>query len=157
MSRYKWVYCPAGCLGHPAPSGSMNPEYYTRRLFDVGIEVDGSLHNPNGYPDDIVRTAIEAAEARRHQRRSEATKEAAATRRRRQQQRINSAALALAAGKSIGPRSSCYVCGRGLDDPQSVARGIGSECWQDVLRFMELAAASRINSRPAQRNGAHDV
>jgi hypothetical protein len=39
---------------------------------DVGILEDGSLHNPNGYPDELVRTALLAADARhREQDRAE--------------------------------------------------------------------------------------
>jgi hypothetical protein len=44
MGRYKWVY-------H-----------------------DNARHNPNGYPEDIVRTAVLAADTRRHERRSAAAK-----------------------------------------------------------------------------------
>jgi Family of unknown function (DUF6011) len=36
-------------------------------------------------------------------------------------------------GDKIDPRNNCVICGRGLDDPQSIARGVGSECWQDVV------------------------
>jgi hypothetical protein len=36
-------------------------------------------------------------------------------------------------GGRYGPRRNCTICGRGLDDAQSIARGIGSECWQEVL------------------------
>jgi hypothetical protein len=71
MSQYKWVRCPVG-QGHPAPPGTMNIEYYTSRLFDIGINADGSLHNPNGYPPETVRAAVLAVDARRHERRSQA-------------------------------------------------------------------------------------
>jgi len=37
-------------------------------LWDVGINPDGELHNPRGYPPDTVRAAITAAEARPGQR-----------------------------------------------------------------------------------------
>jgi hypothetical protein len=30
------------------------------RLCDAGILPDGTLHNPGGYPDDIVRAAVHA-------------------------------------------------------------------------------------------------
>ncbi|MGA8654376.1 MAG: hypothetical protein WB677_27810, partial [Xanthobacteraceae bacterium] len=61
-------------------------------LFDVGILDDGTLHNPKGYPDDQVRAAVLAAEARRrerqHERRSAGAKKAAITRARRKEKRI---------------------------------------------------------------------
>jgi hypothetical protein len=54
MGKYKWVR-----------SG-------VDMLFSVGILADGSLHNPNGYPEDVVRAALLAADARHHERRSAA-------------------------------------------------------------------------------------
>jgi hypothetical protein len=71
MSEYNWVR---------HPDGDQN-----QRLHDVGINADGTLHNPNGYPEEIVRAAVLAADARRHARRSESAKKAAETRKRRQQ------------------------------------------------------------------------
>ena len=44
------------------------------RLFNVGILADGSLYNPNGYPADVVRAAVLAADIRRHERASQAAK-----------------------------------------------------------------------------------
>jgi hypothetical protein len=45
--------------------------------------------------------------------------------------------------QSIGPRSNGAVCCRGLGDPESIARGIGSECWQDVLREITKLTATQ--------------
>jgi hypothetical protein len=48
----------------------MKPKSYrwvwweTGRLFDIGILADGSLHNPNGYPESDVRAAIQEAQER---------------------------------------------------------------------------------------------
>jgi hypothetical protein len=55
-SIWKWV-----C--HPEKAGI--------RFRDVGILADGTLHNPNGYPDDIVRLVVEAAIARLAAKRKE--------------------------------------------------------------------------------------
>ena len=38
------------------------------RLYDVGLNADGSLHNPGGYPEQTVRDAIAAAQDYRHRR-----------------------------------------------------------------------------------------
>ena len=100
---------------------------------NVGFEADGTLHNPNGYPTEAVRAAVEATLAHWHMRRSAAAKKAALTRARRREKLVYSAARTIAARQETGPRDHCYVCGRGLNDPDSVKRGIGSECWQDVL------------------------
>jgi hypothetical protein len=114
----------------------------TEQLYSVGIEADGTLFNPNGYPDDIVRAACLATEARWHERRSQAAKKAAKTREERQKHRVWLIAKQIVAKQQTGPRRRCCICGRGLDDPQSITRGIGSECWQGVLdQIGELSEA----------------
>ncbi len=115
--------------------------YGAKLLFNVGILDDGTLHNPNGYPDDIVRAAVLGAEARRHERRSESAKKAAETRRARRDRKVQQIAERARQGQGIGNRSHCYVCGKSLGDPASIARGIGPECWQDVLSVAEALAA----------------
>jgi hypothetical protein len=139
MSRYKWVHCPAGCQGHPAPPGTLNPTYYTSRFFHVGIMDDGTLYNPHGYPEELVRAAVLAADARKHERRSLAAKKAAATKSERRALKVLIIAKRAAAEQAIGPRSRCYVCGKKLTDRQSIERGIGPECWQDVLNTVTEA------------------
>jgi hypothetical protein len=135
MSRYKWVW--------------LNDER-RERLFQVGILDDGTLYNPNGYPEDVVRTAVLAADSRHHERRSHAAKEAAKTRQERQQAKVYIVARRIVAGKGIGHRSHCYICGRGLSDRQSIDRGIGSECWQNVLNAITALQAERRNLLPEQ-------
>jgi hypothetical protein len=149
MSKYRLVPCPVGCQGHPAPSGSLNPNYYTNRLFNVGINTDGTLYNPNGYPEDEVRAAVLAADARRHERRSKAARRAAETRADRRQDRVTYIAKRVAAAQQTGPRQHCCVCGRYLTDPESITRGIGSECWQHVLaQISEITRAAREEAQP---------
>src|SRR5262245_48508390 len=130
-SLYKWVHAPEGT-----------------KLFGVGIFLDGTLRNPYGYPEDVVRAAVLAADERRHKRRSEAAKEAAETRRRRTQARVYQVAKRITSGGSFGPKQRCVICGKALDDPQSVERGIGSECWQDVLgQITRQRASERVPMR----------
>jgi hypothetical protein len=81
-----------------------------------------------------VKAAVEAADARRHERKSQAAKKAAETRARRREKKVYSVVTRLLAADPIGPRINCIVCGRGLTDAQSIDRGIGSECWQDILK-----------------------
>jgi hypothetical protein len=109
----------------------------TARLESVGILEDGSLHNPNGYPEETVRTAVAEAEERQRERRSRGAQQAATTRARRQEQKVYAAAKRITEGLQTGPRENCCICGRGLDDADSVARGIGSDCWQLVLTELE--------------------
>jgi hypothetical protein len=108
-----------------------------QRLENIGIREDGSLHNPNGYPEEFVRAAVLSAEARRHTRRSRAAAKAAETRRRRVEQKVYRVAGNLRLGHRYGPAQHCYICEKALGDPDSVARGIGSECWQHVLAALE--------------------
>ena len=138
MSRYKWVW---------------EDLEKRKRLYNVGILPDGTLHNPNGYPEEMVRAAVLAADQRRHEHKSQAAKKAAATRQERQQLKVHIVALRAAAGQGTGPRHHCYVCGRALEDPQSIARGIGSECWQDVLGKITAArnkaeAGKTLSAKP---------
>jgi hypothetical protein len=116
----------------------------SERLRSVGILPDATLWNPNNYPEDIVRAAIAAAEAQRHERRSKAAKKAAVTRQRRQERKVlEIAKRSLAEHEYCFPnRTNCEICGRGLGDPQSIQRGVGSECWQDVLRMIQRLRAA---------------
>jgi hypothetical protein len=110
------------------------------RLYDIGRNADGTLHNPNGYPEELVRAAIDGAEERQRQRRSNAAKKAAETRRRRTEARIYQVARRIVDGEVFGPSDHCDLCGRGLDDPESIKRGIGSDCWQFVLDIIKAPA-----------------
>jgi hypothetical protein len=110
------------------------------RMLDVGILADGTLHNPNGYPDDIVRAAVEQAIARRGDRRKASAAKAAVTRKRRHDKRVHMVATKLLRGEGISRQNRCCICQRKLDDEASIARGIGSECWQGLLDYMGRAA-----------------
>lgn len=126
MSRWRWVYRDAE---RPRDGG---------RFYDVGVNEDGTLHNPRGYPEADVRAAVAVAEERQHQRRREAAAKAAVTRRRRQERKVYEVAQRIATGGQYGPTTACVICGRGLSDPPSIQRGIGSECWQGVLEGIDV-------------------
>ena len=125
-------------IGHPeAPYGGFR---------NIGIQADGTLHNPNGYPEEIVRAAIAEAEERRRQRRSDAAKKAAVTRRARQEQKTYELAQKLLEGIDVfGPANWCEICRKALGDPQSIARGVGSDCWQAVLKFADDIKAQKAS------------
>jgi hypothetical protein len=134
-TKYRWVPC--------------GPE----KLYDVGILADGSLHNPNGYPDNLVRDAVMAANERRHNRRSDSAKKAAVTRQRRQDKRIYLTVAALKRGEQLKPSARCIVCRKPLDDPESISRGIGSECWQGVLAALERTVRADTARADQQHTG----
>lgn len=128
MSKYRWVY--NRITNEP------------RRLTDVGILDDGTLHNPNGYPDDLVRQCVLAADEAVHLWRSEAAKKAAVTRAKRRERKVYIASEKIVQGHVYGPRTHCVICGKGVSDPPSIERGIGSDCWQDVLKQLEKRKAA---------------
>src|SRR5262245_61706126 len=117
MSTYRWI------------------NHEGTKLYDIGILADGALHNPNNYPEDAVRAAVAEANARRHERRSLAARKAAETRKLRQERKVYRIAQRITEGHDIGPGNHCALCGKGLSDSESIRRGIGSECWQGVLKI----------------------
>jgi hypothetical protein len=123
MSGYRWVFNPDD---RSAP-----------HLYDVAINDDGTLRNPHGYPDELVRRGVLAADQRRQERRSNAAKKAAATRARRLEQRVYAIAKLIIKGRCFGPNQHCQVCGKAVTDQESIQRGIGSDCWQGVLRTIQ--------------------
>ena len=85
---------------------------------------------------DVLR-ALVAANRRQKARRSAAARKAAETRRERREAKVYRLVRHLEEGGDLpGPRQKCSLCGKGLGDPSSIKRGIGSDCWQDVLRAM---------------------
>jgi hypothetical protein len=109
-------------------------------LYAVGILADSTLWNPDKYPEKKVREAVLAAQERDKQKRSTAAKKGAQERSTRQERQTAAFAKRNVAGERIfGPRAHCAICSKAIDDPQSVERGIGSDCWQNILRYMQAA------------------
>jgi hypothetical protein len=115
---------------------------YKQKLYDVGILPDGTLHNPNDYPEDLVRESVASAERQQHERRSEAAKRAAKTRERRKQLMVSRVAQRLLQNERIKPSLNCVICGKGLGDRESIERSIGSDCWQQVLQAITRMRAA---------------
>jgi Family of unknown function (DUF6011) len=115
-TKYKWV------------------RHGSQILHQVGILADGTLYNPRGYPDDLVREAVLAANESSRVSRSKAAKKAASTRAARLERLVYKVVQKLKLGHKFGPCTHCVICGKGLDDPVSIERGIGSDCWQRVLQ-----------------------
>lgn len=127
-----------------------SPDAPSGRFNDIGTNPDGSLWNPNGYPEDAVRAALAAAAERQHRKRSEAARKAATTRARRRERNLAAIVAQLRSGGVLAPADACRLCGKALDDPESIARGIGSDCWQDVLTRMETAPPALFDARNAE-------
>jgi len=43
-------------------------------------------------------------------------------------------------GEETGPATRCILCNKKLVDEESIARGIGSECYQGVIKLAETLA-----------------
>lgn len=122
--KYRWVRKP----GARFTGGDV--------LYDVGILADGTLHNPKGYPEDIVRAAVLEAVERGKKRRSDAAKKGTQTRAIRMEKKVYEVVQKLRLGHKYGPRANCIICEKELGDQQSIERGIGSDCWQRVMNAM---------------------
>jgi hypothetical protein len=111
---------------------------------NVGVEQDGSLFNPNGYPEDKLRLVIERVFEEKHKRRSAGAKKAAVTRAKRVEAKLYEVVQRLKDGGTFLTAAECEICGKRLDDPQSRARGIGSDCWQRVLDRLGHKSLRRV-------------
>jgi hypothetical protein len=125
-----------------------NLEHPGKLVYKVGFYDDGTLYNPEGYPEEEARRLIEPRYAKWKEEREERRKRGAAraviTRARRREKLINEIADKMVRDEQIGPRHSCCICKRKLTDEVSIARGIGSECWQGILDWVERKRAAKV-------------
>ena len=118
----------------------------TTRFRDVAIDQHGALTNPRGYPEQEVREAIAAAQAQKSARRKAGAVKAAQTRARRRALKVDLVARQIVAGRIFGPAARCACCRKGLGDPVSIKRGIGSECWDGILTLIERNQSSKLQT-----------
>jgi hypothetical protein len=83
-----------------------------------------------------VRAAAMRILRQEKDRRQQAAKRASDTRAARRNQDVYLAASLYMRGR-LSPSNMCFICHRAITDPSSAQRGIGSECWQEVLRVAE--------------------
>jgi hypothetical protein len=74
----------------------------------------------------------------RNERKQTAIDKAVASRHRRHVQKIYEICRDLIEREQLGPSGFCKNCHRALTDEVSIRRGIGPECWQHVMRGIEL-------------------
>ena len=137
---YRWVWA-------PGPGRDYSALLYRDRLWGVGIYADGTLRNPRGYPEDVVREAVTAAIEQQRQRRSWAAQRAAATRRKRHDIQLDVVAMRIREGHTFGPRHRCYKCDKLLTDSRSIELGIGSDCWQRIMCRLEALTTAAVEHR----------
>lgn len=119
MSKYRWI------------------RQNGKKYLAVGIEENGSLFNPNNYPEEELRAALIQTEANAHLRRSEASKRSAITRRKREEKKIHQYVKLMLEDQEIPYTTHCYICGRYLQEEESRVRAIGPECLQNLYRVAE--------------------
>jgi hypothetical protein len=142
-SAWKWVR-------HPDGRRILNPE-----VLHDGHTITSATSGNVTAAAEIVRAVFVARQAF-HERRSRAAKKAAETRARRKELQVYRIAKELLAGGCLLPSSHCRICKKAVTDPESYARGIGSDCWQGVLGAMERqrkAAADPALPAAVEANG----
>ena len=110
-----------------------------RRIPGAVFTLADGAHAPGEDPRTVLE-ALVLANRRLAAHRSAAAKKAAATRERRRHLYGQKLALRLANGESFGPSTTCRLCEKPVTDPESIARGVGSDCWQFVMSFLERKA-----------------
>jgi hypothetical protein len=71
------------------------------------------------------------------------------TRRRLRAERLAAIARDYPAAKRAGEDYRCLLCGRPLEDPLSISRALGAECWRELERAREAPAAQDPAPDPA--------
>ena len=110
--------------------------YEGERIDWPEFRADGTAR-AEGVSERTVLEALVNANRKLRDKRSRAARAAAETRARRRDKELYRIAHTINVGGRTGPQMHCLLCGRGLTDEESIARGVGSECWQHVLDVME--------------------
>lgn len=112
------------------------------------ITADGELkqepHQGKAFTELSEREAAEyiwLATTKQKVRRSRSAKKAAQTRVERQKRDTYRIANRLIEGGQLTPSAKCVICGKKVTDDSSYQRGVGSDCWQAVLRIIQQGGA----------------
>ena len=103
----------------------------------------GHIDRVFGNPVKSLQLVLKKLEERKA-----ATQRGVDTRARRRESQINAVVKAIFEGEAIGPRSRCACCRKNLDDPLSIQRGIGPECYEAITQMVERERAAAADSRP---------
>ena len=102
------------------------------------------LHSEDA-SDDEVKAWLVAALDRRTARRKASAAKAVATRQRNHELKVKYVASLHRAG-ILKPNTECSICGKAIYDEYSQRRGVGPDCWQQVMDY--LAVTSELADVP---------
>lgn len=129
VSRWKWIRTPEGRI--------KSPTVWIENGEVVRAESEGDYT-----PDQTVRAVYRALKQDRKARQV-AAKKAAVTRARRRELKVHRVVERYRETGVLTPSHKCQICGRALDDRESIERGIGSEWWQGVLSIITASKARK--------------
>ncbi len=116
-----------------------------RKVFNVKIANENGVSKiafDGEFSESEVRQTVLKILQREKGRRQEAAKRAVETRAIRRKQDVYRAAK-LYAENNLTPSRRCLCCKRVITDLTSFQRGVGSECWQEVLRVFETLSREK--------------
>jgi len=141
--RWKWITLPSG-----------------ERVYDVSLSrCDGrATVSFRGQDESLHQTILNHLQGilqRDRQRRSDIAKRAAETRARRTENKTRYYADAYLRGlfglsaetPAFQPTAECRICGKKIRDSESKSRGIGPECWSNVLQVAECMAKIKAEAK----------
>jgi hypothetical protein len=94
----------------------------------------------------VVQALVDKSRAKWREYRSESAQRAAVTRRKRHDLEVYALVERLKAGGKLSPSQHCVLCRRGLTDDESIARGIGPECWGEIMERLTAARELEVRS-----------
>ena len=130
-SRWEWVSTESGRMEGPVVR------------IEHGQIVEASARDCRWTTTQIVR-GVYLAHRRIAERRSASAKKAAETRKGRQDARVYALAKWWLKYEKLPPSKKCHMCGKSLDDAESIDRGVGSDCWQNLLTIIEHTRSQQV-------------
>lgn len=122
-SRWHWIRSKAG-------SQIRNVEIVHDGNGITSVQFQGDFDSAT-----VVRSAFDAL-SRRRDRRRESSRRGAETRKKRRELLVYEIAKAITEGRNLAA-TRCRLCGKKITDELSRQRGIGSDCWQEIMKQIE--------------------
>jgi hypothetical protein len=92
---------------------------------------------------DSKKTGLEGEASRSQPKRNDIESVYPATSKNKLLAIVQEGYIKLYAENNLTPSRRCLCCKRVITDPTSFQRGVGSECWQEVLRVFETLSSDK--------------